>query len=78
MDSKDENQVTPAENQTTTELDVNRKNRENYEKLMEASSTKTDDYWDRDNIFIKIVLGILGIIIVIGVIYYVTTYLGSR
>ncbi len=62
----------------TTELDINRKNRENYENLMKDSSTQLDGYWDKNNVFVKLLLGVLGIIIVAGVAYYVMAYLGSR
>ncbi len=62
---------------STSELDINRKNRENYENLMKDSSTQLDGYWDRNNVFVKLLLGVLGIIIVIGVIYYVMAYLGN-
>lgn len=63
---------------TIEELEVNKKNREDYENLMKNSSTQLDNYWDRNNIFVKLLLLILGIIIVIGVIYYVMTYLGTN
>ena len=59
------------------ELEVNRKNREDYENLMKSSSTQLDGYWDSNNIFVKIILGILGIIIVCGVLYYVLLFLGK-
>ena len=37
----------------TTELDINRKNREGYEQLMKESSTQLDGYWDINNPFVK-------------------------
>ena len=33
----------------TTELDINRKNREGYEQLMKESATQLDGYWDINN-----------------------------
>ena len=50
----------------TTELDINRKNREGYEQLMKESSTNLDGYWDINNVFVKAVLIGLLIIIAIG------------
>ena len=65
-------------NQTNNgELDVNRKNREDYEKLMQKSSTQLNDYWDSNNIIVRIILGLLGIFIVCGVLYYVLIFLGK-
>lgn len=56
------------------ELDFNKNKRENYENLMKKSSTQLDGYWDRNNPFVKILLFVLAVIIIVGVIYYVTTY----
>jgi hypothetical protein len=63
-------------NNTTNELDVNRKNREDYEKLMKESSTNLDNYWDRNNIFVRFILLVLAAIIILGVIYYALAYFG--
>ena len=73
-------EVTPEEDPVSVEkgeLEFNKNNRENYEKLMEDSSTKKDDYWDSNNVFVKLLLLILGIIIIGGVVYYVFSYMGS-
>ena len=61
----------------TTELDVNRRNREGYEQLMKESSVKLDGYWDVNDPFIKILLICLLIFIVIGSIIVFGSYLGS-
>lgn len=60
------------------ELEFNKKNREDYEKLMEESSSKKDMYWDKNNPFVKILLGIVGLIILAGATYYIVTYLLNR
>ena len=60
------------------ELEFNKQHRENYEKLMQDSSTKLDGYWDKKNPFVILLLVILGAIIVLGVAYYVLTFLGSK
>lgn len=58
----------------TTELDINRKNREGYEQLMKDSSTKLDGYWDANNPFVKAVLIGLLVIIVLGTIIIFGSY----
>lgn len=58
------------------ELDVNKQKREEYEKLMKDSSTRLDGYWDKNNLFVRLFLLVLGIIIVLGVAYYVIAYYG--
>lgn len=66
------------ESNQNEELEINRKNREDYEKLMKESSTNLDGYWDKNNAFVKLFLLILALAIVAGVAYYVIMYLGSK
>jgi len=47
-------------------LDVNKKNSEYYDKLMTESGTNKDNYYDKNNPFIKILLIVLLAIIVVG------------
>ena len=56
------------------ELEVNKENREEYEKLMQDSSTQLEGYYDKKNPFVILLLLILGSIIILGVIYYVVAY----
>jgi len=65
-------------NRNDQELEVNKKNREDYEQLMQKSSTNLDGYWDKNNMFVKLLLLALGAVIVLGVIYYVSAYLGAK
>ena len=44
---------------------------------MQKSSTQLNDYWDSNNIIVRIILGLLGIFIVCGVLYYVLIFLGK-
>lgn len=60
------------------ELEFNKNNREYSEKLMEDASINRDGYWDSNNVFVKILLLVLGLIIIGGVVYYVFTYMGSK
>ena len=59
------------------EIDVNKKNREEYENLMNNSKTKLDTYYDKNNIFVKIVLFLLLAFIIFGVVYYLIQYLNQ-
>ena len=56
------------------EVDINKKNRENYEQLMKESSVNLDGYYDKKNPFVKILLLLLGVVIIGGVIYYALLY----
>ena len=56
------------------EVDINKKNRENYEQLMKESSVNLDGYYDKKNPFVRILLLLLGIVIIGGVIYYALLY----
>ncbi|MBR2679061.1 MAG: hypothetical protein IKE63_06550 [Bacilli bacterium] len=58
------------------ETEVNKKNREEYETLMEKSSTQLNDYYDKKNPFVILLLLGLGAIIVLGVVYYAMLYFG--
>ena len=60
------------------DIDVNRENEEFYNSLMEESRRKTDDYWDRNNPIIKILLTILLIVGVVGFIYYLIVGLNMK
>ena len=58
----------------TKELDVNKKNRENYEQLMKESSTQLEGYWDSNNPFVKILLLVLFCLIAVGAVVILVPY----
>jgi len=62
-------------NEDKEELDINKKNREDYENLMKESSSKKDMYWDSNNPFVKVFLLLVGIIIVAGSLYFIVKYI---
>ena len=62
----------------TEEVDVNKKNREDYEKIIEESKTNLDSYYDKNNIFVKLLMLGLLVFIVIGVIYYIMLFMANR
>ena len=53
------------------EVDYNKSNREDYEKLIQESTTNRDEYWDSNNILVRLVLFGLGLVIVAGATYYI-------
>ena len=61
-----------------TELEVNRKNREDYEQLMKESSTNLDGFWDSNNIFVKLILLVLLVIIVVGSFIILSGYFATK
>lgn len=52
-------------------LEVNKRNKDTFNNLMDNASYKTDDYWDLNNPVVKIILLVLFIIIVCGLLYYI-------
>ena len=68
------NEENKQENEQKEELEFNRRNREDYEQLMEESSTQLDGYWDKNNWFVKILLFGLLVVIVGGCIIVFGAY----
>ena len=64
-------------NNENNELNVNKEKREEFEQLMQESSTNLDGYWDKQNPFVRLLLLVLGLIIVAGVVYYGIAYFGK-
>lgn len=64
-------------NNKKEELEFNKKNRENYEQLMDESSTQLDGYYDKSNVFVKVLSLILLVIIVVGSFIILSMYFGS-
>lgn len=60
------------------ELEFNKRNREDYEQLMEESSSKLDGYWDKDNLFVKFLLLGLLVVIVVGCIIVFSAYFAGN
>ena len=65
-------------NNEKQELEFNRRNREDYEQLMDESSSKLDGYWEKDNWFVKILLFVLLAIIVVGSIIIFGAYFANN
>lgn len=61
-----------------SELEVNKKNREQYEQLMKDSSTKLDGYFEKDNLFVKVLLIALLVIIALGSLIIILPYVFGK
>ena len=57
--------------------DINKKNLEETKMIMDKAASKKSDDWDRNNPFIKIIMGALLIFIIIGSIIIFINYLLS-
>lgn len=57
------------------ELTVNKNNQEKFKDIMDNASMTYDSYWDFNNPVIRFILIVLGVIIVVGIIYYVVGWL---
>ncbi len=66
------------QNNQSSELEVNKKNREDYENLMQESSTNLDGFWDSNNIFVKIILLVLLLIIIVGSVIVFSGYFTAK
>ena len=62
------NEYNEENNFTNSDLEVNKKNSEQYESLMRDASVNLDFYWDKNNIVVKLILLGLGLFIIIGVV----------
>ena len=69
---------TKKEEQPKEELEFNKKNREDFENLMQESSTNLDNYYDKKNPIVQVFLFVIGIFILIGIAYYVLLYLSNK
>lgn len=75
---EEENRELNTEEEIQEELEINRKNREEFENLMEESKTNLDSYYDKNNLVVKLILFLLFIFIVCGVVYYLLLYLRAK
>lgn len=67
FNKKDDNFDNGFNNDENKLLEVNKKNSDEYDKLMQESATDLDKYYyDKNNPIVKIILLVLGIFIVVG------------
>lgn len=63
------------EDNLDSEVDVNKKNQDVYNHIVEHSQNKDNGYWDRNNLVIKVILTVLFVIALLGTIYYFIMWL---
>ncbi len=56
-------------------LDINKKHEQEFNEIIENSTSKLDHYWDINDPFVRLILGILFGIGAIGSIYYITMWI---
>lgn len=83
LDSSNGNNEPPKDKKnveitTSSELQVNKKNKEEYDQLIEKSKTNLDGYYDKNNIFVKLLLFLLLLFIIGGFIYYMILFSNYR
>ncbi len=74
------NQFLPSDNdeiRDNNQSNVNERNHQEFQNLMEHSQKKYNDYWDINNPFIRLILIILFLVIVVGVAYYLVMWFRS-
>ena len=71
MDQNNQNNQNP-------ELEVNRRNRKDYETLMKESSTNLDGFWDSNSLFVKLILLVLLVIIIVGSVIVIGGYFTTK
>ena len=64
-------------NEEKEELEVNKKNREDFEELMKESSSNKDMYWDKNSPAVKLVLLIIRAIILVGSAYFIIRFINK-
>lgn len=58
-----------------SDLEINQKNQQAYEKLVKESKTNLDSYYDKNNVFMRLVRLALLVFIIVGVAYYFLLWL---
>lgn len=63
---------------SNNKIDVNQKNNEEFNRLMQNASIKRDAYWDINSPILKIILIILLFFALAGSVYYIITWLLTK
>lgn len=63
-------------NDSDNGVELNKKNAEEYNKIMAENSSNKDIYYDKRNPIIKLILLVLAVIIILGVFFIVTRGMG--
>ena len=65
-------------NNINNEVEINKENEEAYNNLIQNAKPKDNGDWDINSPVIKVILAVLGIIIVIGLIFYFVLFLKMK
>lgn len=65
-------------NDNFKDLETNKKNSEEFDRVMDNASKKYDSYLDRNNIFVRLVLFCLFAFIVLGCLYYAILWFANN
>ena len=74
------NDSTWSSNETSnfSELETNKKNSMEFQKVMDNAAKKYDSYLDRNNVFVKIVLFCILAFVILGCLYYAILWFGNN
>ncbi len=64
--------------ETPVENIINQRNAEEFDNIMSNASRKTDGFWDKNNIMIRILTFIIWVFAIIGVLYYLFIWFSSK
>ena len=70
--SEEQNQENLNINDSDNGVDVNRKNQEEYRDLINKSTTDRSNFYDKDNVVVKVILFVLFIFIVVMAFFYIS------
>ena len=59
-------------NDSDNDVDVNRKNQEEYRDLINKSTTDRSNFYDKDNVVVKLILLVLFIFIAVMAFFYIS------
>ena len=59
-------------------IEVNNKNEKEFSNLMEHARKNYDNYWDKNNVFLRIFMLLLGLFIIGGTIYFIVLWNTSK
>ncbi len=70
--SEEQNQENLNINDSDNGVDVNRKNQEEYRDLINKSTTDRSNFYDKDNVVVKLILLVLFIFIAVMAFFYIS------
>lgn len=56
----------------------NERNQQEFDQVMKNAAKKNDDYWDRNNPFLRALLLVLLAIAIVGFVYYIISWISMN